>query len=156
MPTQTQTARFQSSKHDLATQALRVALEFERALAGMPPDTGKITDLAGELRAKAEPLHDATPFRLVEPGYLGTLGNLVRHYHKSVNTVEAVQEHVILMAAELVRFADQPGDATKARELREICLSLHCELLQELMSEEAPTHEWQRELHHVEAGVGSA
>jgi hypothetical protein len=151
---QAQRTQFQSSKHDLATQALRAAVQFERVIAGMNLESGKIRDLAGELRAKAAPQPTSAPLRLVEPGYLGTYRNLVRSYGKSVKTVQAIQEGVFGLADELEAFANNPGDEPMAVKLRDICLALHGKLLQEL-SEETPAHEWRRELYQAEAGVGS-
>jgi hypothetical protein len=147
-------ARVQSSKHDLANQALQAALELERAIAGISPNLRKITELAVELRAKAEPLPDPGPFKLLEPGYLGTLCNVVRHYDKSIETVDAVQARVIEFAGELDQFASHRGGGGEAAKLRDICLSLHTELLQDLLSEEAPANDWQSDLYYAPAGVG--
>jgi len=144
-----------ASKHDLATLAVNAAIEFERTIAGLTPDVGRISRLASELRAKAEPLPGGVPFRLIEPGYLAPLGNIVRRSDRSAKTVEAVQAQIIEIANELDRFASDATNQGSAEQLRDVCLALHNELLQELMAEEAPAHDWQREFRSVEAGVSA-
>lgn len=142
-----------ASKHDLAELAIRSAIELERAIAGLPTDRHLINELAIELRAKADPLPGLRPCRLVEPGYLSPLKNVVRRRAQDPTTIEAVQTQVKEIAAELDRFAIHSSDQAAAKRLRDICLSLNRELLQELISEESSGNEWERELSRAAVGV---
>lgn len=142
------------SKHDLAGLAVAAAIQFERAAAGSTWDGAKLHDLARELRLKAEPLGNA-PFRLVEPGYLGALTALAQFPSYSVDSVEAVQARVAELAQEIERFAGDSSVTAKERavELRDVCLSFHRGLLEELQSERDPSHDGQDDLRYAAAAV---
>ena len=152
-PTQpTDAPRF--SKHDLAGLAVAAAIQFERAAAGLNCDGAKLRDLARELRLKAQPLTTA-PFRLVEPGYLGSLTALAQSPSYSVDSVEAVQARVAELAKEIEAFATVPPVAAteRAAKLRDVCLSFHRGLLEELQSERDPSHDGQDDLRYAAATV---